>query len=167
MEKAIISCGQYQICQQYCSLCCSEDTWFRMTSNQWLKHIKKFNSCSVCGQDVSNSSELTQSSCSSTAAATVEDSEIQQNDITIGKFHVSQSQNVISLSHKEALMDTRVPEETAEGIWRKAKMLITEPNAVVVATGCGPKDKSKSGSTPHLVKTSGNCDYECDSNCMQ
>ena len=41
-------------------------------------------------------------------------------------------------------------------------MLITESNAVV-APGCGPKDKmvkSQSGSTPHLVKTSGNCDYK-------
>ena len=44
-------------------------------------------------------------------------------------------------------------------------MLVTENNAVVVAPGCGPRDrmvKSKSGSAPHLVKTSGNCDCKCD-----
>jgi len=49
-------------------------------------------------------------------------------------------------------------------------MLVTESNAIVVAPGCGPKDKmvkSKSGSAPHLVKTTGNCDYICDGSFMQ
>ena len=49
-------------------------------------------------------------------------------------------------------------------------MLVTENNAVVVAPGCGDKDrmmKSKSDSATHLIKTSGNCDNKCDGNCMQ
>ena len=40
IEKAIINRWQYQIRQQYNFLICSEDTWFRMTSDQRLVYIK-------------------------------------------------------------------------------------------------------------------------------
>ena len=71
-------------------------------------------------------------------------------NVTIGNFRTSDSQNIISLSHK-ALADTCVPQPVAEGIRKKAEMLVTENNAVVAVPGCGDKDrmvKSKSGSAP-------------------
>jgi len=48
---------------------------------------------------------------------------------------------VLSLSCKDAFVNTQVPLPTAEGIWVKASMLMGEENAVVVAPGCGTKDK--------------------------
>ena len=168
IEKAIIGIGQYRIRQQYSFLVCSEDTWFRMTSDQRLVYIKKLNSCSVRAQNSCQSIASGQHANSSTTAAIEEVTETQENVIR-GNFRNNDSHSIISLPHK-ALADTCVPQPVAEGIWKKAEMLITESNAVVMAPGCGPKDrmvKSKSGSTPHLVKTSGNCDYKCDGNCMQ
>ena len=162
MEKTIISSGQYRICQMYKFLVCSEDTWFRMTSSQRLVLIKKFNTCSVRVKNRAVSSTEQASSSSNTE-------EVAQGCVTVGNFSTCDDDNIISLSHK-AIADTRVPQPVAEGIWKKAEMLVTEENAVVVAPGCGVKDKmvkSKSGSAPHLVKTTGNCDYKCDGSCMQ
>ena len=71
------------------------------------------------------------------------------------------------MSHKEAFATTKVPHATAEAIWNKATVLIGEENAVVVAPGCGPKDKmvkSKSGTVPHLVTAT---KYKCDDKCPQ
>ena len=43
--------------------------------------------------------------------------------------------------HEESLANAKVPHATAEGIWNKAVMLIKEENALLVASGCGPKNK--------------------------
>ena len=116
-------------------------------------HIRKFNSCSVRAQNKCHGVASSQHAGSSTTATIDEDTGTQEN-VTIGNFRTSDSQNIISLSHK-ALADTCVPQPVAEGIWKKAEMLVTENNAVVAAPGCGDKDrmmKSKSGSAPHLIK---------------
>ena len=48
MEKAVIWCEQYCLKPQYKFLYIPEETLFKMTTEQWLKHMKKFNSCQVC-----------------------------------------------------------------------------------------------------------------------
>jgi len=128
MDKAIINSGQYRLCQQYKFLACSEDTWFRMTSSQRLVYIKKLNTCVVHGK---SSSSTTQQPSSSVIY------EDTQANVIVGNFHDSDS--IISLSH-EAIADTRVPQPVAKGTWKKAEMLVTESNAVVMAPKCSPKD---------------------------
>ena len=66
MEKAIISSGQYRIRQPYSFLVCSEDTWFRMTSDQRLVHIRKFNSSNVRAQNNCHGIASSQHASSST-----------------------------------------------------------------------------------------------------
>lgn len=49
-------------------------------------------------------------------------------------------------------------------------MLITEPNAITFAPGCGNRDrmvKSKSGANLHLVTVSKDYQYRCDDKCSQ
>ena len=91
-----------------------------------------------------------------------------QEAIVYGNFQLTSE--VISISHEEAFANTKIPHTTAVGIWNKTAMLIGEDNAIVVAPGCGPKDKiikSKSGIVPHLVTTSDNFEYKCDEKCPQ
>ena len=47
MEKAIIGYGEYMLCSQYSFLAISEEKWFKMSQDQRLKSIKKFNACAV------------------------------------------------------------------------------------------------------------------------
>ena len=46
-EKAIIGLGQYCLQKQYSFLSISADKWFRMTTDQRLHYIKKFNNSQV------------------------------------------------------------------------------------------------------------------------
>ena len=62
-----------------------------------------------------------------------------QESIGVGNFTLNSEG--ISMSHKETFANAKVPHATAEGIWNKAAMLIREENVIVVAPGCGPKDK--------------------------
>ena len=158
MEKAIIGCGQYRLKPLYKFLCVPEETWFKMNTEQRLRHIKKFNSCQVRPQATS----------SVPSAKDTNPQSDYQESIGVGNFKLNFDS--ISMHHEEAFANTKVPHATAEGIWSKAAMLIREENAIVVAPGCGPKDKmikSKSGNAPHLVTTSGNFEYKCDDKCPQ
>lgn len=47
MEKAIIGYGEYQLRSQFSFLAVNEEKWFRLSQEQRLFHIKKFNSCTV------------------------------------------------------------------------------------------------------------------------
>jgi len=63
-----------------------------------------------------------------------------------------------------------MPQQTAQGIWTKAMMLVSEENAIVCAPGCGEKDKmvkSKSDTVPHLVRAINHLEYKCDDKCPQ
>ena len=42
-EKSLVGLGQYSLQNQYSFLSVQEDKWFKMTTNQRLHHIKKFN----------------------------------------------------------------------------------------------------------------------------
>jgi len=80
-----------------------------------------------------------------------------QANVIVGNFRDSDS--IISLSHEAIAVSTSCQINLEES-----------RNASNAASGCGPKDKmvkSKSGSAPHLVKITGNCDYICDGSCMQ
>ena len=46
-EKAIVGLGQYYLPKQFSFLSVPADKWFRMTNDQQLHHIKKFNNCQV------------------------------------------------------------------------------------------------------------------------
>lgn len=156
MEKAIIGQGQYRLKPQYKHLCIPEDTWFKMTTEQRLNQIKKFNSCLVratVARSILTDSINTQQS---------------NHQLITGKFALDSES--IALSYKEAFANTKVPQSTAEGIWTKASMLVSEENAVVVAPGCGAKDrmvKSKSEAVPHFVRVMENLEYRCDDKCPQ
>ena len=47
MEKAVISYGEYRLRSQYSFLAISEEKWFKMTQDQRLRWIQKFNVCAV------------------------------------------------------------------------------------------------------------------------
>lgn len=123
MEKAIIGQGQYCLKPQYKHLYVSPDAWSKMTTAQRLSHIKKFNSCRV----------RTTKACSVLVDSINKQSSGQ---ITSGNFVLDSV-----LSCKDAFAYTKVPQATAERIWTKASMLVCEENAVVVAPGCGDKDR--------------------------
>ena len=125
MEKAIMGCGQYHLKPQYKFLGVAEDTWFKMRTKQRLKYINKFITYHV-------RSPVT------TSFSAVKENDKQSDTIVYGNFN-SNSDN-ISMSHEEAFANTRVPHNAAEGIWKKAAMLIGEENSIVLAPGCGPKD---------------------------
>ena len=99
-----------------------------MGTEQRLRHVKKFNTCRVrthAGASVSATKET--------------DQQLDKQEIVYGNFKLN-AQGIF-MSHEEAFANTKVPHATAEGIWNKATMLIAEENAIVVAPGCGPKDK--------------------------
>ena len=58
----------------------------------------------------------------------------QCDDITVGQFRLAGVSN-LPVTFEEVLVITQLPKETAEGIWRKATMLITESNAITFAPG--------------------------------
>ena len=159
MEKAIMGCRQYRLKPQYKFLGVPEETWFKINAEQRLRHIKKFNSCQIRAH-------------TARSVPATKDSDLQlniQESIGVGNFTLNS--DGISMPYEEAFAaNTKVPHATAEGIWNKAAMLIREENAIVVAPGCGPKDKmikSKSGTAPHLVTISDNFEYKCDVRCPQ
>ncbi len=47
MEKALIGYGEYQLRPQFSFLSVNEEKWFRMSQEQRLLYIKKFNCCTV------------------------------------------------------------------------------------------------------------------------
>ena len=47
MEKAIIGYGEYMLRPQYSFLAIPEEKWFRMSQDQHLRWIQKFNACAV------------------------------------------------------------------------------------------------------------------------
>ena len=63
----------------------------------------------------------------------------------------------------------KLPKETIEGIWSKAELLLSTPQAMVKIPGGGPKDRfvlSASRSEPHQVKARRGSDYKCDDKCL-
>lgn len=156
VEKAIIGCGKYRIRAEYKFLAVPEEKWFRMTQVQRLHQLKKFNTCFVRNGGLTGS--------------TVDKGDSQCRDITVGQFRLEEGESTLSVSYEEAIAATQLPKETAEGIWKKAAMLVTESNAITFAPGFGNGDrmvKSNSGSTPHLVTVSKDYQYKCDDRCAQ
>ena len=77
-------------------------------------------------------------------------------DITVGRFG-SLNSKPLSIPLDTVVIDTNLPYTTAEGIWKKAAGLVSEPDAIALAPGLGQNDKmvkSKSGSVPHLITVS-------------
>jgi hypothetical protein len=161
MEKSIIGRGRYCLRSQYSFLGVAEDKWFRLSQQQRIKVISKFNTCSV---------------------RAITEKEIINNppqDITIGRFHINDHDDddvqsgSISVTLDDGIANTRIPYTVAECIWKKAKSLISEVNAIVPAPGLGEKDKmvkSMSGTAPHLVvsrASSVGIQYNCDDKCPQ
>ena len=153
-EKSLVGLGQYSLQNQYSFLSVQEDKWFKMTTNQRLYHIKKFNECKV--------------RVTADANERVGKAIVPSTNITDGAFELD-TDRCLSISHEMAL-SACVPETVAEGIWRKATSLVFDVDAIVRAPGCGPKDKmvkSKSGVVPHLVTSKKEYEYACDEKCPQ
>ena len=147
MEKAIIGYGEYRLRPQYSFLAISEEKWFKMTQDQRLRWIQKFNVCAVrpcTGEGPSTSTLLDSRStmlCSSTAASDLsinfqedsskekdplnsfheEDPSFPESDITVGHFSIVDGQS-LSVSVEEGIANTHLPKPTAEVIWKKAAM---------------------------------------------
>ena len=121
MEKAIIGYGEYRLRPQYSFLAISEEKWFKMTQDQRLRLIQKFNVCAVrpCTDEGPSTSTLLDSQstmlCSSTAASDLsinfqeedsskekdplnsfheEDPSFPESDITVGHFSIVDGQSV-------------------------------------------------------------------------
>ena len=125
--KLPVETGQYRLKPQYKFLGVPEETWFKMNTEQRLRHIKKFNSCQVHAQAIS-------------LVPSAKDTNLQSDyQESIGVRNFKLNFDSISLHHEEAFANTKVSHVTAEGIWNKAAMLIRKENAIVVAPGCGKK----------------------------
>ena len=137
-EKAIIGVGQYSLQKQFSDLSVPADRWFRMTSDQRLYHIKKFNNCQVHieGNFLTDGNN--------------QDASYSQ-DITQGNFLLVNGKLELPMSYEVAFAGTSVPEGVSNGIWNKAALLVSDVDAICSAPGCGKKDKmvkSKSGIAP-------------------
>ena len=94
------------------------------------------------------------------------------HNITIGRFS-RQEGKVLSVPLQIAVIDTKLPFATVEGMWKKASMLVAETNFLVPAPGFSPQDKmvkSKSGCSPHLITVNASrvgVQYKCDDKCPQ
>ena len=112
--KAIIGCGKYRVHTEYNFLSIPEEKWFRMTQLQRLQMLKKFNTCTVRsgGQTGDVADKRAQPTNS------------QWHDITTGQFRVEESESLLSVSYEEVVAATKIPQETAEGIWKKVAMLV-------------------------------------------
>ena len=139
---------------QYASLVVPEEKWFRMSHDQRVKWLHKFNTCTV-------KVAVTPSIASDSAAG----------DITIG--HYLREGTILSVPFQDVVHSSSIPQASTEGTWKKASTLIHEVNSIVNAPGLGEKDKmvkSSTGSTPHLVivsATSSGIQYKCDEKCPQ
>ena len=107
-EKSLVGLGQYSLQNQYSFLSVQEDKWFKMTTNQRLYHIKKFNECKV--------------RVTADANERVGKAIVPSTNITDGAFELD-TDRCLSISHEMAL-SACVPETVAEGIWRKATSLV-------------------------------------------
>ena len=157
-EKAIIGLGQYCLQKQYSFLSISADKWFRMTTDQRLHHIKKFNNTQARMEGDadfhSGGNDQSVSYC---------------QDVTHGQFLLTR-ESELPFSYEVAFAGTSVPEGVADGIWNKATALVSDAEAITSAPGCGPKDKmvkSKTGVAPHLVTNKKESQYACDDKCPQ
>ena len=157
-EKVIIGLGQYCLQKQYSFLSVQADKWFRMTTEQRLHHIKKFNNTKVRMEGDadfhSGDNDQSASYC---------------QDITHGQFLLTSGVG-LPISYEVAFAGTSVPEGVADGIWNKAIALVSDADAITSAPGCGPKDKmvkSKTGLAPHLVTNKKESQYACDDKCPQ
>ena len=144
-----------------------EDKWFRMSQEQWQRHVKKFNNTSV--YHTSSSDE----SCAATAVHDPPDKSVDcmnldrssVQDITIGRFGTTTLD--LSVKLDDAVDKFKLPYTTVEGVWKKAAALVAETNAIVPAPGFDANDKmvkSKSGDAPHLVRAHEH-KYKCDDRC--
>ena len=74
VKKAIIGYGEYMLRPQYSFLAIPEEKWFRMSQDQRLRWIQKFNACAVCshteeGPSMSTSTDSQVAMLSGTSAA--------------------------------------------------------------------------------------------------
>jgi len=126
-----------------------------MTREQRQQCIKKFNAATV--------HHVAESTVMSSAANTSSSRNIlTMNEPTCSSsFDTVDTVTSLTVLLDKAIDKIKLPYTTLEGIWRKATSLMKETNAVVPASGFGEKDKmvkSKSGSSPHLIKVS-DCQY--------
>ena len=156
MEKAIIGYGEYMLRPQYSFLAVSEEKWFKMSQDQQLRWIQKFNACAVRprtkeGPSTSTSCDSQVAILSGTSTASDPSNNFQEEEslntfqedplnnfqeedhsipnITVGHFSIHDGQS-ISVLLEEGIADTNLPHSTAEGIWKKAAMLIGEEKSI-------------------------------------
>ena len=159
MEKAIIGCGEYKLRPNYSFLAVSEEKWFKLSLEQRKERINKLNTCTVRTASMSNVQSQSQ-----LVSMPAEPSQ----GINIGRFNLGKKSS-LSVLLEDVIGNIKLPYSTAEGIWHKASILVSEVNAVVPR--CGPKDKmvkSKSGSVPHFISVlDDGAIYKCDDKCPQ
>ena len=183
VEKVLIGYGVCELRQQYSFLSVAEDKWFRMSEEQRLRHLHKFNTCSVRAVEGSASRSVRVSSPeASSVTHSAATHQLSANssllpgpssmlpDITTGRFNANSNKS-LSIDVEDAAKNIKLPYTTVEAMWKKAEMLVAEENAVVIAPGFGKgckMVKSKSGSVPHLVTVNEkNWQYTCGEKCLQ
>lgn len=154
VEKAIINEGEYSLQRPFKDLEVSEPgRWWRMTEEQRLHQIKRFNSF------------------------TIEEGSIRDSEVNSRKGKQKKQQETsalpdqemgLSLSAEDAAALLSIPLATAQGIWHKAGNIYNNPAAIVAVPGGDAKDRfvlSTTSAHPHLVKSKGDL-YTCDHRCM-
>jgi hypothetical protein len=147
VERAIINRGKYQFQTDYRYLQVAESEWFTMNSQQRVKHINKVQSVSVID---------------------VEESLDAQRPCNPSMNTLPNSSTMLSVDVDIAAQGMSVPLPAMEGIWRKAKDLLSDTKCMSPAPGQSSQARmvlSFGGKVPHMVIPTQGGGFNCDSNC--
>ena len=148
LERAVIGRGKYQLQQQYKFLEVPENKWFRMSLQQRKDHLSKLQSVTII--DINGMEELE----SATSVA-------NSNQIIPSKCSMSD----LSVAVQNAAAQVNIPSPILQGIWAKARTLLSTDGAIAAAPGQSPEARmvlSYSRKVPHMVTPRKGSDFSCD-----
>lgn len=121
MEKVLIGLGVCELRQQYSFLSVPEEKWFRMSEEQRLRHLHKFNLCSVRAVECSTTTSSTVSSPKTSLVTHSATSSLLPGlssmlpDITTSQFNAN-SKKSLSVHVEDAAQNIKLLYTTVEAI---------------------------------------------------
>ena len=151
LERAVIGRGKYQLQQQYKFLEVPENKWFRMSLQQRKDHLSKLQSVTII--DINGMGELESATSAATPYETIP-SKCSMSDL--------------SVDVENAAAQVNIPSPILQGIWAKARTLLSTDGAIASAPGQSPEARmvlSYSRKVPHMVTPRKGSEFSCDSSC--
>ena len=148
--RALSGCGQYRLCSAFSHYMTSTQEWMKMRPDQRQTIVNNFQKANLPERSTI-SVMSTNAQCSSTSCSL--------ETTTCG----------LSISAEDSGIST-IPLVTLEGMWTKAKELLSHKNAITPAPGNNKKAHmvlSYSQVAPHLIQNKTDGQYICDDSCLQ